>query len=108
MENTKMASDATIVDYAAFIGLDWGSEKHSVAFQAANSKQIEIYTLKQTPEDLHGWLFKLRDKFGGRPVAISVTEHLKAATKEHLKTGHSDSRQSVSNRSSQRIKTIEI
>ena len=41
-------------------------------------------------------------------AATAVTEHLKAATKEHLKTGHLDSGKSVSNRSSQRIKTIEI
>jgi hypothetical protein len=37
---------------------------------------------------------------------IPVTEHLKAATKEHLKTGHSDSGKSVLNKSSHRIKTI--
>lgn len=74
MENKQMASNASKVDYAAFIGLDWGSEKHSVAFQAADANQIEVYTLKQTPEELHGWLFKLRDKFGGRPVAIAIEQ----------------------------------
>jgi len=51
-----------------------GSEKHSVAFQAADSKQIEMYTLKQTPEELHGWLFKLREKLGGRPVAVAIEQ----------------------------------
>jgi hypothetical protein len=45
---------------------------------------------------------------GGQKCDQTVTEHLKAATKEHLKTGHSDSGKSVSNRSPQRIKTIEI
>jgi transposase len=69
-----MDVDATVVDYAAFVGVDWGSEKHSIAFQAADSKQIEIYTLKQTPEDLHGWFLKLRDKFGGRPVAVAIEQ----------------------------------
>jgi len=46
--------------------------------------------------------------FPGAQTPWGVTEHLKAATKEHLKTGHSDSGKSVSNRSPQRIKTIEI
>ena len=69
-----MDVDATVVDYAAFVGVDWGSEKHSIAFQAADSKQIEIYSLKQTPEELHGWFLKLRDKFGGRPVAVAIEQ----------------------------------
>jgi transposase len=70
----QMDSDAIEVDYAAFIGLDWGSEKHSIALQAAGSKEIEMYTLKQTPEDLHGWFIRLRDKFGGRPVAVAIEQ----------------------------------
>ena len=69
-----MNSDASAVDYAAFIGLDWGSEKHSVALKASGCKEIETYPLKQTPEDLHGWLSKLRDKFGGRPVAVAIEQ----------------------------------
>ena len=69
-----MDSDASAVDYAAFIGLDWGSEKHSIALQAAGSKEIERYELKQNPEDLHGWVIKLRDKFGGRPVAVAIEQ----------------------------------
>jgi len=69
-----MDSNASAVDYAAFIGLDWGSEKHSIALQAAGSKEIERYELKQSPEDLHGWLSKLRDKFGGRPVAVAIEQ----------------------------------
>jgi len=69
-----MDSDAREVDYGAFIGLDWGSEKHSVAFQAAGSNEMEMYTIKQTPEDLHGWILKLRDKFGGRPIAVAIEQ----------------------------------
>ena len=62
------------VAYAAFIGLDWGSEKHSIALQAAGSNEIETFTLKQTPEDLHGWFIRLRDKFDGRPVAVAIEQ----------------------------------
>jgi transposase len=74
MEDIEMDSDAREVDYAAFIGMDWGSEKHSVALQAAGCKEIEMYTLKQTPEDLHNWFGKLRDKFGRRPVAVAIEQ----------------------------------
>ena len=69
-----MDGNASTVDYAAFIGLDWGSEKHSIALQAAGSKEIERYEFKQNPEDLHGWVIKLRDKFGGRPVAVAIEQ----------------------------------
>ena len=69
-----MDLDTSTVDYAAFIGLDWGSEKHSIALQAAGSKEIESYELKQSPEDLHGWLIRLRDKFVGRPVAVAIEQ----------------------------------
>ena len=62
------------VDYAAYIGLDWGSEKHSVALKVVGSDAVEIYTLKQTPEELHDWLCKLQDKFGGRPVAMAIEQ----------------------------------
>jgi transposase len=69
-----MDRDASTVDYAVFVGLDWGSEKHAIALQAAGSKEIERYDLKQSPEDLHGWLDRLRDKFGGRPVAVAIEQ----------------------------------
>jgi transposase len=86
VEDIEMDSDASEVEYAAFIGLDWGSEKHSIALQAAGSKEIEIYTLKQTPEELHGWIIKLRDKFAGRPVAVAI-EQTKGAV-IHALLGH--------------------
>jgi len=69
-----MDGDGNTVDYAVFVGLDWGSEKHSIALKAAGSKEIERYELKQNPEDLHAWVIKLRDKFGGRPVAVAIEQ----------------------------------
>jgi transposase len=69
-----MDRDANTIDYAAFVGLDWGSEKHSVVLQAAGSKEVECYELKQNPEDLHSWLNRLRDRFGGRFVAVAIEQ----------------------------------
>jgi transposase len=62
------------VDYAAYIGLDWGDEEHSVTLKAAGGREIERFTLRQTPEELHVWLLKLRDKFGGRPIAVAIEQ----------------------------------
>ena len=69
-----MDSGGLNVEYAAYIGLDWGSEKHSVALRAAGVSKIEMCTIKQTPEELHGWILKLRDKFNGRPVAVAIEQ----------------------------------
>jgi transposase len=68
-----MAISAT-VEYAAFIGLDWGSEKHSVAIQAVGFNEVLVYSITQTPEDLHRWILQLEDKFGGKPVAIAIEQ----------------------------------
>src|SRR5512136_2037359 len=62
------------VDYAAYIGLDWGSEQHAIALKAAGFSEVDRYTLKQTPEEMHAWLLNLRDKFCGRPVAVAIEQ----------------------------------
>lgn len=62
------------VEYAAFIGLDWGSEKHAFTLQCAGSNEIEPGEIKQKPEEFHAWCLKLRDKFGGRPVALAIEQ----------------------------------
>jgi transposase len=62
------------VDYAAWIGLDWGSEKHAIALRPAGSSQIEQSELKQTPEMLHDWFLKLRKRFPGSKVAIAIEQ----------------------------------
>jgi transposase len=74
MEDRLMDSVESGVDYAAFVGLDWGSEKHSVALRAAGSSAVERYLLEQKPEAMHDWLIKLRDRFGGRPVAVAIEQ----------------------------------
>jgi len=62
------------VEYAAYIGLDWGSEKHAIAVKTPGSHEIDKSDLNQTPEDLHDWIRKLRNKFEGRTVAIAIEQ----------------------------------
>jgi transposase len=70
----QMDSQDGKVEYAAFIGLDWGSEKHAFALQCAGSNEIEPGEIKQKPEEFHAWCLKLQDKFGGRPVALAIEQ----------------------------------
>jgi transposase len=67
-------AEVNIVEYAALIGLDWGSEKHSVALQAADSKKLEICELKQTPEFMHNWILNLHSRFPGGKIAIAIEQ----------------------------------
>ena len=71
METT---SETMKVDYAVWIGLDWGSEKHAIALQVAGSSRVEQSELEQTPEALHDWFLRLRNRFPGRKVAIAIEQ----------------------------------
>jgi transposase len=62
------------VDYAVWIGLDWGSEKHAIALQVAGSSRVEQSELEQTPEALHDWFLRLSNRFPGRKVAIAIEQ----------------------------------
>jgi transposase len=62
------------VDYAAWIGVDWGSEQHAVCLQAADSSRLEHCTLEQKAESLHAWFLNLLDRFGGRKVAVAIEQ----------------------------------
>jgi transposase len=62
------------VEIVAFVSLDWADQKHAVALQESGSNQRHHFTLDHTPEALQGWIQSLRDRFGGRAVAIAVEQ----------------------------------
>ncbi len=62
------------IEYAAWIGLDWGSQKHAICLKPADSGTVERYTLEQKPEALHSWFMNLIARFGGRKVAIAIEQ----------------------------------
>ena len=59
-------------DYAAFVGLDWGDEKHALSLSVAGSTVVERTTLEQTPEALAHWANTLRTRFPNRSIAVAV------------------------------------
>ena len=54
-------------ELAAYIGLDWGDQRHAVQLQPAGGGPVEPLDLEQRPHVLHGWVAQLRERFGGRP-----------------------------------------
>ena len=61
-------------DFAAFVALDWADEKHAFRLQVVGQSKIETGTLEQKPEVLGPWLAQLRERFGGRPIAVGLEQ----------------------------------
>ena len=59
-------------EFAAFIGLDWADTKHDICLQVADSDTAEYFVLEHRPESIDDWARELRQRFGGRPVALAL------------------------------------
>jgi len=71
-EQNSTATPPLPPDYAAFVGLDWGDEKHALSVCAAGSTAVERATLEQTPEALADWANTLRTRFPNGKIAVAV------------------------------------
>ena len=61
-----------ITKFAVTIGLDWADQKHDLWIHPADGSKAQHLQLEQTPEALHEWVAKLRERFGGQSVAIGI------------------------------------
>ena len=59
-------------EFAATIGWDWADKSHDLCLRVRGSSTAEFSKLPQTPEALHEWVAKLRQRFQGQPVAIAI------------------------------------
>ena len=60
--------------FAAFVAIDWADKQHAVVLRVAGQNQNERRLLPQTPEALSEWIAQLRERFGGRPVAVILEQ----------------------------------
>ena len=74
MNEQNTTATAPQPDYAAFVGLDWGDEKHALSLSAAGSTAVERATLEQTPEALADWANALRTRFPNRKIAVALEQ----------------------------------
>lgn len=61
-------------DFAALIFVDWADQKHDVCLSEGGSTRQECFQIEQTPEALATWIGSLRQRFGGRSVAIGLEQ----------------------------------
>src|SRR5438045_7881276 len=62
----------TNTDFAATLGLDWADQKHDLWIRPADGSKAEHVRLEQTPEALHEWVAKARERFANRRIAIAL------------------------------------
>jgi transposase len=60
--------------FAAYIGLDWADRKHVIRLCCAGRDEVEHHELTHTPEAMAEWVASLRQRFGGRPVAVILEQ----------------------------------
>ncbi len=58
--------------FAAVIGLDWSDRKHDVCLQSADQQRREFGVIEHSVEAIDTWAQGLRERFGGRRVAIAL------------------------------------
>jgi hypothetical protein len=71
---TPFTNQQTQNQYAAFVAIDWADKKHAFSLQEAGQSKKETGTLEQKPEVIGPWINKLRERFGGRQVAVAVEQ----------------------------------
>jgi len=58
--------------FAAFVGIDWADRKHDVCLHVPGASAPETSVLEHRPLVIDAWARRLRERFGGRPVAVCV------------------------------------
>ena len=59
-------------EFAALVGIDWSDAKHDICLQAGHSEEREFAVLAHHPAAIEAWAGALRQRFGGRPVAVCL------------------------------------
>jgi hypothetical protein len=70
---------------AAYIGIDWADQKHSIALRsAAEPSKVEHQVVEQKPEALMEWISQLQQRFGGQGKILVCLEQSRGALIAHL------------------------
>lgn len=64
---------AAETEFAAHVGIDWADRKHFWSMRTADGK-TQRGELDNTPEAVQTWTTELRQRFGGRPIAIGLEQ----------------------------------
>ncbi len=60
--------------FAAYVGIDWGDQKHAWALQAEGCSQIEQGEIPHTPEAIQEWAAELQVRFPTGRLAVALEQ----------------------------------
>src|SRR5690242_5290206 len=63
---------SSMSEFAAVVGIDWADRKHDICLLPAGSNKRESCVLVHRPEAIAQWAEGLRQRFGGRPIAVCL------------------------------------
>lgn len=66
--------DSIVGEFAACVGIDWSDKQHEVRMLVMASRKKESFALKQEPEAVASWVQELRERFGGRRIAVALEQ----------------------------------
>jgi transposase len=61
-------------EYAALIGIDWADQKHDICLIDPATGRREASVLLHSAKSLDEWALALRERFGGRPIAVCLEQ----------------------------------
>jgi erythromycin esterase-like protein len=62
----------TLAEFKATLGLDWADQKHDVWIHPSDGSKAERVRVEQTPEALHEWVARLRQRYGNGQIAVGI------------------------------------
>src|SRR5512141_465405 len=60
-------------DYAAYIGVDWASEKHAYSLTIPGKKRSESGSVKHSAESIRDWISEVHKSCGGK-IAVCLEQ----------------------------------
>lgn len=74
--------------FAAFVAIDWADQKHTWKLQVADSGEVELGKLENTPEAVEVWAVGLGQRFEGRKIAVALEQSRGAVVNMLTKYAH--------------------
>ena len=72
--NSLQTDTSTDLTEAAYIGIDWADRKHDICEYDVDQKIHKSYVIEHRPEKIDEWVEGLRNRYGGRRIAICTEQ----------------------------------
>jgi transposase len=67
-------TEKTVVEFAAWVGIDWADRKHDICLQAGSEGKRELLVLEHRPEAIDEWANELRVRFDKQRIAVCLEQ----------------------------------